>query len=161
MSATKIFLGTTVGAGLIWLAAYLSGKKKTGDKLDTETKVNVHSVKLNGLTLRIDVILKNPTEGTLTIRQPYVRVLFDKKLIGTSTIKNTLIDIPGYGVKALDAIYLTIPATGLLTLGDGLFKVLLKKQPAKITAITISSVKLGGKFVPYEKAELYNIKPKA
>jgi hypothetical protein len=160
----KILIGTgiTVGiGGLIWGISYLLGKKKVGDKLDTVTTAMIHSLKLNGLTLRIDVILKNPTEGTLTIKQPYVKVLFDNKVIGTSQIQNKEIVIAKYSTKPFSAIYLTIPATGLLTLGDGLFKVLIKKQPAKITTITMTSIKIGNKYVSYEKPDVITLKPKA
>jgi len=161
MNAGKIIVGTTIGAGIIWLISYLNGKKKVGDKLDSVTTVNVHSIKLTGLTLRIDIILKNPTEGTLTIKQPYVKLLFEKAVIGTSQLKDAAIEIPKYGVKALEAIYVTIPATGLLTLGNGLFKLLMKKQPAKITTITVTNIKLGGKFINYEKTDVTTLKPKA
>lgn len=160
----KILIGTGIAAGIggiAWGLSYLLGKKKTGDKLDTVTSAMVHSIKLNGLTLRIDVILKNPTEGTLTFKQPYVRVLYENKLIGSSQIQDKVIEIGKYGVKPLPAIYLTIPATGLLTLGDGLFKVLLKKQPANITTVTVTSIKIGGKFISYEKPDVITLKPKA
>ena len=89
MSAKKILITTGIVAGiggLVWGASYLIGKKKVGDKLDTVTTVNVHSLNFKGLTLRIDVILKNPTEGTLKIKQPYVKILFENKVIGTSQV---------------------------------------------------------------------------
>jgi len=161
MSAVKIFVGTTIGAGVLWLAYYLNGKKKVGDKLDTVTSASVHSLQLTGLTIRIDVILKNPTEYSLTLKQPYVRILFQDKLIGTSQLKDFIIEIPKYGVKAVDPIFITVPATGLLTLGNGLFKYLIKKQPATITTITITSIQVGGKFIGYEKKDVINLKPKA
>jgi hypothetical protein len=160
----KILIGTGIAAavgGLVWGISYLLGKKKVGDKLDTVTTAMIHSLKLNGLTLRIDVILKNPTEGTLTIKQPYVKVLFANKVIGTSQIQDKVIEIAKYGAKPIEPIYLTIPATGLLTLGDGLFKVLIKKQPAKITTVTITSIKIGSKYVTYEKPDVITLKPKA
>lgn len=160
----KILIGTSIAAGiggLAWGITYLLGKKKVGDKLDTVTTAIIHSLKLNGLTLRIDVILKNPTEGTLTIKQPYIKVLFENKVIATSQIQDKVIEIVKYGAKPIEPIYLTIPATGLLTLGDGLFKVLIKKQPAKITTITITSLKIGSKYITYEKPDVITLKPKA
>lgn len=163
-SGRKILIGTGILAGiggLVWGINYLLGKKNVGDKLDTVTTAMVHSIKLNGLTLRIDVILKNPTQGTLTIKQPYVKVLFEKKVIGTSQIQDKVIEISKYGSKPIDPIYLTIPATGLLTLGDGLLKLLVKKQPATITTITMTAIKVGNKFLSYEKPDVITLKPKA
>lgn len=164
MSAKKILITTGIVAGiggLVWGASYLLGKKKVGDKLDTVTTVNVHSLNFKGLTLRIDVILKNPTEGTLKIKQPYVKILFENKVIGTSQVSDKVIEIVKYGAKAIEPIYLTIPATGLLTLGDGLLKILTKKQAAKITTVTMTSIYIAGKYREYSKQETTNLKPKA
>jgi hypothetical protein len=163
MGAAKIIIGTTIGAGILLALKYLSGLKKTGDKLDTVTTVHLQPIKPNGLsfTLRIDVLLKNPTEGTLTIKQPYVKVLYGTKEIGTSQIVNKEIEIPAYSPKALDPIFLTVPASGLLTLGDGLFKVLIKKQPAQITTLTMTSIKVGGSFNEYTKTDVTTLNQKA
>lgn len=161
MNVTKIIVGTGIGAGIIWLISNLLGKKKVGDKLDTATSAMVHSVDLKGLVIRIDIVLKNPTEGTLTIRQPYVKVLFDNKEVGTSQIVQDEIIINPYSAKPLaKPIYLTIPATGLFTLGIGLYKTLVKKQATKITVITYSSIKLFGKFISYAKTDLIPLSPK-
>src|SRR5689334_9192373 len=95
----KILVATGIAAGIgsiIWAVSYLMGKKNVGDKLDTVTTAIIHSLKLNGLTLRIDVVLKNPTEGTLTIKQPYVKVLFADKVIATSQIQDKEIAIAKY-----------------------------------------------------------------
>lgn len=164
MSAKKILITTGIVTGiggLVWGANYLLGKKKVGDKLDTVTTVNVHSLNFKGLTLRIDVILKNPTEGTLKIKQPYVKILFENKVIGTSQVSDKVIEIVKYGAKAIEPIYLTIPATGLLTLGDGLLKILTKKQEAKITTVTMTSIYILGKYREYSKQETTSLKPKA
>ncbi len=161
MKTGKIILGAGIGAGVIWLVNYLAGKKKVGDKLDTLTRASVHSVSLTGLTLRIDVTLKNPTEYTLRLKQPYIRILYQNKLVATSQLENKIIELPKYGVKLLDAIFITIPATGLLTLGDGLFKVVMKKVSAKITTITLTSIDIGGRFIAYEKTDVMDLKPRA
>jgi len=154
--------GIIVGAGLLWAYKYLGGIKNTGDKLDTVTTVRVLPIKLKNLsfTLQINVQLKNPTEGVLTIRQPYVKILFANKEVGTSQISNKIIEIPAYSPKDLDPIFLTVPATGLLTLGDGLFKVLLKKQPAIITTLTTTSVKVAGVFMSQTKTDTSTLTPK-
>jgi hypothetical protein len=159
----KILIATGIAAGIggiIWGISYLMGKKKVGDKLDTVTNAMIHSLD-GGLTLRVDVILKNPTEGTLTIKQPYIKVLYDTKDLGSSQIQNTEIVIPPYGVKALNAIYLKFPLLQLLKLGAGIYNILVKKQPVKITTITYTSIKIGSKFLSYQKPDVITLKPKA
>lgn len=161
MNVTKIVVGTSIGAGILWLISNLMSKKKVGDKLDTATSAMVHSLDLKGLTIRVDVVLKNPTEGTLTIKQPYIKLSYDGKDVGASQIVGSEITIKPYSAVPLaQPIYLNIPATGLITLGNGLFKTLVKKQPAKITIVTYSSIKLPTGFVSYSKTDVINLKPK-
>jgi hypothetical protein len=160
VGAKKIVIGTAVGAGVILLLSSFMSKKKVGDKLDTKTKVTVHSLDFNGLTLRIDVILTNPTEGTLTIKQPYIKVSFNNKDVGTTQLENKKVEITAYSPKPLDPIYLTIPATGLFSLGDGLVSLLLKKKPAQIKATIFTSIYLPTGFKSYDKTETMDLKPK-
>lgn len=160
MKAKNILIGTGIGAGLIWLANKLLAKKKVGDKLDTDIQVMVHAIDLKGLTLRMDVTLINPTEGTLTIKQPYIKLLYNQKDIGATGLANKKIIIPAYSPKKLDPIYLTIPAMGLFNLGTGLWSVLFKKQAAQITAKISTSIYLAGGFRNYETTQVINISPK-
>jgi hypothetical protein len=158
MKTGHIIIGSVVGAGLIWAGSRLWNKKKVGDTLDTKINVKVHSIDLKGLTLRLDVTLINPTEGTLTIKQPYIKVLFNKKEVGTTQLEATKIVIEAYQPKLLQPIYLTIPATGLFTLGDGLVKVLLKGQTAQITTKIRTSIYLGVGFKNVEITSTQNLK---
>jgi hypothetical protein len=157
--SAKVFVITAASTALILLLSSLKSKKKVGDKLLTKTKVKVHSLSFNGLTIRLDVILINPTEGTLTIKQPFIKVMFNEKEIATSQIENKEVEIPKFNSKPMDAIFLTVPATGLFTLGDGLLKLLLKGQAAQITAHIFTSIKLGNKFMDYDTKEVIQLKP--
>ena len=75
MSKLKnIVIGTTIGAGVIGLVSYLLGLKRTSAELESVATAMIHSVKLDGLTVRIDVILKNPTNSSLTIKYPFVKL---------------------------------------------------------------------------------------
>jgi hypothetical protein len=163
MGGTKLIIASTIGAGILWALKYLSGKKNTGDKLDIQTIAHILPPKKTDLAvkLRLDVLLKNPTEGALTIKQPYVKVQFNGKDVATSQIINKEIEISAYSAKALDPIILTVPATGLFTLGDGLLKVLLKKEPAEITTLTTTSVKIGGNFISQTKPDVTILNSKA
>lgn len=153
-SISKIIGGTTIVAGLAWLGYYLFGKKQLGDKMDTLTSGSIHSLNLQGLTIRVNVVLKNPTQYSIKIKQPYVKLLLNNgKLIGSSQIVNKQIEILPYGVQQIDPIYVTIPISGLLALGNSFYQMLLKKQPVKITVITMSIIDLEVKMLPYVKKD--------
>lgn len=163
IKTTALILGTAAGAGLLyWISKEILPKKKVGDKLDTVAKVNVHSIKMNGVTLRIDVTLKNPTEGSLTIKQPYIKLKHGTKDLGSSKIENKLIVIEPYKEKDIDPIYFTFPLMSLLSLGGALAKALKDPKGATITAIIMSSIKLSEKkYLSYSKTENFHLKRKA
>lgn len=160
MSATKYIIGTLVGSGLIWAISRLLSKKKVGDKLNTKISGAVHSMNLQGLTLRLNIELINPTEGTLTIKHPYIKVQFNGKDIASSAIQNKALDIAPFATMPLDPIYLNVPVLGLFSLGRGLWSLLMKQQAATITTITYTSIYLGGGFRSYEKTDTIPLTPK-
>ena len=158
---TKIILGTGVGAGLVAAISYVSGLKRTSAQLESVASASIHSLKLDGLTIRIDVQLKNPTETALKIKYPFIKVLFKDKVIGTSKVINKDISIPKNGEAKISGIMITIPVTGLLSLGGGIFSLVTKKLPAPIFVKTITTIDLGWKKIPYEKTDDNTLKPKA
>lgn len=162
LKTTALVLGTAAGAGLLyWISTEILPKKKVGDNLDTVTKVNVHSIKTNGVTLRVDVILKNPTEGSLTIKQPYIKLKYGTKDLGTSKIENKLVTIAPYSETPMDPIYFTIPLISLFAIGSALSKALKDPKGATITATIMSGIKLGSKYKSYSRTEDFHLKRKA
>ena len=159
MYGKVIVIGTVVSAGLVGLVSNLLSKKKVSDTLDTKIKVQLHSIDFKGIILRMDVTLINPSEGTLILKQPYIKVQYKNKDIGTTALENKKITIPSYEPIQLDPIYLTIPVTGLFSLGDGLVSLLLKKQTVQLTTQIITSIYLVGGFKKYVKTDTINLKP--
>jgi hypothetical protein len=83
-----------------------------------------------------------------------VKLLFaNGKLIGSSQIVDKKIEIKPYGVQSIDPIYVTIPISGLIAMGNSIYQMLLKKQPVKITIITMSIIDLDLKMLPYVKKD--------
>ncbi len=157
----KIGLISCIGAGVVGLVTYGSRLNKASNNLQTVVKTNIHSVKLDGLTLRVDVQIKNPSSVSFKIKYPFVKILFKDAVIGTSQVINKNITIPKNGEINVEAILINIPITGIFSIGGGLIKLLLQKQPAVVTVKTISTVDLGWKKLPYEKSDDFTLKPKA
>ncbi len=157
----KIIIGTGIGAGILYVLTSLLGKKKLGDKMDTITQAHIHKLDIKGLVLRIDVVLKNPTEYSIRIKQPYIRLLSGTNLIGSSEVKGDIIEINRYSSTPLkNPIYITIPLAKLLMLGGTFYQALVKKQPAVLTVNTLSSIDLGSKWMGYDKKDFITLKPK-
>ena len=160
-SLKKIMVGTTIGAGVIALVSYLSSLKRTGQELETEIKSKVTDFNLKkGITVRADVLLKNPSNRSLKIKHPTVKVLHKGKAIVTSKVSDKDIVIPKFGEKQLDPISLTVPVKDLLSLAGGLINLVTKKKEIPLAVKVISSVDLGFKKQHFAKTQDLTIKPK-
>src|SRR4051812_21833105 len=105
----KILLGTTIGAGIAGAVAYAMLLKRMGTQLESVATAKIHSIKLDGITIRIDVQMKNPTASSVKLKFPFVKILFKDKIIGSSKVINKDITIPAYGEAKIDGVMITMP----------------------------------------------------
>jgi hypothetical protein len=157
----KILIGGSIGAAIIGAVTYVGRLKRTSAQLESVASSMVHSIKLDGLIIRVDVQLKNPTSTSLKIVFPFVKLFFNGKLIGTSKVVSQIISIPANGEAKVNGIMISIPPTGLMSVASGLFSLLTKKQAAEVVIKTITTIDLGWKKIPYEKSDKSQLKPKA
>ncbi len=169
-SGKKILITATVGIGVIGVISYLSGLSRTKAELETITKGMIHSLTLDGLTVRIDVQLKNPTGGSLKIKYPFVK-LYSKPnekekekakpdLLGSSKVINKDITIKPYGEAVISGIMFNIPTVKLLSLAGGVYNLLKQKQPIALNVTTISTIDLGWKKIAYSQTDPITLNPK-
>jgi hypothetical protein len=140
-------IGTASAAGLFYLArgvfnqAYsLEQLKQLSDQLQTIPKVNIHKLDFSGLTLRIDVKLKNPTSNGFKMRYPFVKVAYKTKTIGSSQAVDRVLSIPPYGEINIEGIMLNFPILGMLSVIGGLFNSLQSGEAVKLNITTTSTV---------------------
>lgn len=157
----KILVGTGIGAGIVGIITYVTRLNRTSVQLESVSTAKIHSLKTDGLMIRVDVQLKNPTNSTFKLKFPFVKVLYKENTIGSSQVINKDIQIPAYGEAVIESIMIKIPLTGLLSLGAGMYKLLVNKEPAPIFVKTITTIDLGWKKLPYEKTDDITLKPKA
>ena len=157
----KIGIISGIGAGVAGIVTYASRLSKASNNLETVVKANVHSIKLEGITIRIDVQIKNPSSVGFKIKYPFVKALYKETVIGTSQVIDKTILIPKNGEVNVQGIMITIPYTGLFSVGAGLLKALSQHEAAVITVITISNVDLGWKKLAYETSNDITLKSKS
>lgn len=157
---TKIGAGAVVCAGVAALVKYVTGLKHTSDELQTNIGAKVLSLDKKGLTVQANVTLKNPTNGSLKMKQPVIEILHGQEVIGTSKVENKDVTLEAFREKALDPIMLTIPFSGLATLTTGLLDLIKKKGPVQLAVKAITSVDLGWTQKNYEQTVPLMMKPK-
>lgn len=152
-----------VGGGIVAGAGYyLLRLRRTSKYLESVTTARVHKISFTDIIIRVDVTLKNPTAGTLSLKYPFVKLLYQDRTIGSSQASNQNVTIPPHGETAITGITIRIPLLSLTGLSKDLLK-LLKGNPDGIAlqAVTVTSIDVGiGPTIPYEKTELITVKKK-
>lgn len=146
----KIVLGTAVLAAVGGGILYVSRLQKLSDELVVVPKVKIHKLALDGLTVRVDTRLKNPTRTHLKIKFPFVKLLYKDSVVGSSQAVNKDIEIPSYGEAQVDGMMVQIPFMGLFSLAGDLIKSLADGSAVKLGLKTLSMIDLGIQKLPYE-----------
>lgn len=148
---TNSKIALAAGAAVLALGVpYLLKLQRLANELETVTKAQIDNVDLSGMRLRVDVLLKNPTGGTLKIKFPFVKMLYSNSTFATSEVKNTDIEIQKYSEKQLDPIYVQLPLMTLATTAPDMLKEYRKNGKVKITVRTVTTL---NNKVPYSKTD--------
>lgn len=150
----KIAIGVLVGGGAYAGYKYFSGLKQTSTELESVSSLMIHKMGLDGLTIRVDITLKNPTSGTLSIKYPFVKLLHENAMIGSSKVIDKDIQLSPFGETHIEQILINVPIMSILNLA----KSLVAKQPVKVVSKIISTINLGWKKLPFEKSQEHTLK---
>lgn len=99
-----------MGGGLIAGYSYYLRIKKTKSQLQIVPTAKVHQVNWDGIIIRLDLLLKNPTKGSFSVKFPFVKLTYKESLVGSSQVVNKDIKIPAYGEAKIEKILVHIPA---------------------------------------------------
>src|SRR5215212_4315131 len=148
--ATKILAGTVIGAGAIAGWTYVKNLKRAKAELEVSPKASLHQLSWDGLTIKLDVLLKNPTKGSFSIKFPFVKLFYKDTAVGSSQAINKDIKIPAFGQAMIDSIWVQIPMSSVFSVVFTLIKALLNNESVLLTIRTITTIDLGIVNVPYE-----------
>jgi hypothetical protein len=140
-------IGTASLTGLLFVARGVFNKtydfnelKKLSDQLVVIPSAKIHKIDFTGLTIRIDVKLKNPTDNGFKMKYPFIQIGYNGKVIGSSQASAQVLSIPPNDEFQVDAIMLNFPLIGMLSLIAGLFKSLRSEQAVKIKVATTTKI---------------------
>jgi len=149
----KIALGICVVA-LGFGTAYILKMKRLSDELETTTSVMIHKVNLTGIELRVSVTLKNPTQGTLRLKYPFVKFINKDKVFATSEIKNSDITIPAFGQIDVEPIFIQLGFISMASVAPELLKQYRSTGQLELVVKTITTI---NDKVPYTKTDTIQI----
>jgi hypothetical protein len=158
----KIIAGTIVTGALVGATGYVIHLSKTGAELEAVAIVKIHKLDLTGLTLRVDVQLKNPTRTAFKIKFPFIKLIYKEVTIGSSQVVDKDISIPAFGEAVIEQIMIRVPMMNIFSLSGGLIRAVENQEAVKLDVKTVTTIDLGWKKVPYTKSDTVTLsQPKA
>lgn len=142
---------TLIGGGLIAGYSYYVKMKKTQAELEVIPDASIHSVNWDGITIRLDLLLKNPTKGNFSIKFPFVKLTYKSTTVGSSEVVNKDIKIPAYGQAKIEKLLVNIPILSIFSVSSSILKAIQNKEQITITATMMTTIDLGLVKVPFEE----------
>lgn len=156
----KVLAGALLGGGMIAGYSYYLKMKKTQAELEVVPDASIDSVNLNGIAIRLDLLLKNPTKGSFKMKFPFIKLKYKDTLVGSSEVVDKDITIPAFGQVKIDKILVNIPILSIFSVSVSLLKAVKDKQDVKITATLITQIDLGITKIPFEESHEITLKKK-
>ncbi len=143
---------TLIGGGLIAGYSFYSKMKKTSAELVVIPDASLYSVNWDGITIRLDLLLKNPTKGSFSIKFPFVKLTYKNTMVGSSQIVNQDIKIPANGQSKIESLLVNIPILSVFSVSSSILKSIQNKEQVKITATMMTTIDLGIATIPFEES---------
>lgn len=139
----KITAGTMVGGviigGVIFIPKLIK-LKNAAPELDVIPTAKIHKLDFTGITIRIDVQLKNPTSAAFKMKYPYIRLSYKGSVIGTSQSVNKDIGMPGFGEANINQIMMSVPLMSVFSMAGALLKAIQNNQEVQIEITTLTQI---------------------
>lgn len=142
---------TLIGGGLIAGYSYYVKMKKTSAELEVVPEASIHAVNWDGIIIRLDLLLKNPTKGSFSIKFPFVKLTYKGTTVGSSQVVNQDIKIPAYGQAKIEKLLVSIPILSIFSVSTSILKAIQNKEQVMITATMKTTIDLGMVTVPFEE----------
>jgi hypothetical protein len=150
MIKTKHILIGASAAAAAYGAAYLLKLNRLANELESVTKASIYKVSLAGIELKIEVILKNPSGGSIKVKQPFVKMVYGESTIASSQVKDVDITIEKFSEVKLEPIMISIGFLSLATTVPALLKEYRQTGKLNITVKTITTI---NDRLPYTKID--------
>lgn len=157
-STNKVVATLLTGAALVAGLSYAGRLRRAQVQLQIIPSVSVFKMSMQGLTLRVAALLKNPTAASFTIKYPFIEVMHKGTLIGSSQVQNRDIEIPAFGQVLIPDMMVDIPVLNFFSLISDLILSLNNHEPVVLNVGVITTVRIGWSSVAYEHRQDLTLK---
>jgi hypothetical protein len=145
-----VLIGVSAATALYYGGSYLLQLNRLSNELETETKASIHKVNLSGIELQINVKLKNPSGGSIQVKQPFVKLIYGGKTIASSAVKDTNLTLEKFSEVDLQPIRITLGFLSLATTVPALVKAYRETGKLNLIVNTITTI---NDRLPYTKTD--------
>lgn len=139
----KIITGSVIGVGLIAGISYLRRLTNMEANLVVVPKASLAQLALDGLIIRVDAVLKNPTTGSFTMKFPFIKLLYKDTVVGSSQASNQNVQIPPHGEAKIENVRVRVPLESIFSLAASLLAAIKKEETIKLKIEVQSDLDLG------------------
>lgn len=135
MNPLVLILLLTVGGAL---AAKAINASNTGNN-STIKLLNVDSLKTVGTEIEISatIAIDNPTSGTVTIKKPYLKLIYNGNDVGNSLPNAEYVPIKANARTVIKNVNLRLPLTSVPTIALAIFSSKISEQTISIEVATV------------------------
>lgn len=149
--SSKAVTGTLLAGGAVAIYFFVRKMNRVAINLEAVPSASIHKISLSGVTVRLDVLLKNPTKGSFSVKFPFVKLHYKDKTIGSSQVINKDITIPAFGQVMIDKIMIDLPLSNAISVISGLITALTNKEKVNLSATIVTTASAGIVSLPFEK----------
>jgi hypothetical protein len=153
----KIAVGTGVGTAILAGASWLLRLNKTAVSLEVVPTAKIHKIEFNGVSIRVDVQLKNPTRSSFKLKYPFIKLSYKEESIGSSQVVNQDIVLPAFGEAQIENILIKIPLLNLFTSAGKVFTAINNNELIQLQIDTLTTIDIGIKKLPFTKTDKINL----
>lgn len=154
----KIAVGTGIGTAVLATGAWLLRLNKTSANLEVVPTAKIHKIEFNGVSVRVDVQLKNPTRSSFKMKYPFIKLSYKGDSIGSSQVVNQDIVLPAFGEAQIENILIKIPLLNLFTSAGKVFTAINNNELIQLQIDTLTTIDIGIKKLPFTKSDKITLK---
>jgi hypothetical protein len=142
-----------IGGGIVTalLAGnYLLNLNRLNNELETNTKVGISKLTLSGLELKVDVTLKNPTAGSLSVKYPFIKMMYGDSSFATSEVRNEDITLEKFSQVQIPPMYINVGFVTLAMTAPAAYAEFRKNGKVNLIVKTISTI---NNTLPYTRTD--------
>jgi hypothetical protein len=142
-----------VAGGVLFTGGYLYKLYRDAERMEINIGSRIHAINPTGMQVGVSVELKNPSGSSFSIRQPFVKLAYQGRTLGSSTPNRDWIEIAA-GKETKFGVIIDLPWTSLVFLGIQVVqKIKQGKFELTLEAITETMAKVAVLDVPLQWSE--------